>query len=137
VLREVRYRIGTPGFRTREITLVTTRLDAEAYCVSDLAELYRQRWPVEVCQTQPVKMTWCPLRRASWTINNLRGLLKREHVGDIHVLSGDDDFPDQALRDGLAFVKGEPVQIGPQQAPKGFGVLNDLLPMPRPLLHTS
>jgi hypothetical protein len=39
VLREVRYRIGMPGFRTREITLVTTLLDAEAYRVSDLAEL--------------------------------------------------------------------------------------------------
>jgi Transposase DDE domain len=52
VLREVRYRIGTPGFRTREITLVTTRLDAEAYCVSDLAELYRQRWQVETSLAQ-------------------------------------------------------------------------------------
>jgi hypothetical protein len=52
VLREVRYRIGTPGFRTREITLVTTRLDAEAYCVSDLADLYRQRWQVETSLAQ-------------------------------------------------------------------------------------
>jgi hypothetical protein len=49
---EVRYRIGTPGFRTREITLVTTRLNAEAYCVSDLAELYRQRWQVETSLAQ-------------------------------------------------------------------------------------
>jgi hypothetical protein len=47
VLREVRYRIGTSGFRTREITLVTTLLDAETYGVNDLAELYRQRWQVE------------------------------------------------------------------------------------------
>jgi hypothetical protein len=38
--------MGTSGFRTREITLVTTRLDAETYGVSDLAELYRQRWQV-------------------------------------------------------------------------------------------
>ena len=52
MLREVRYRIGTPGFRTREITLVTTLLDAEAYCVSDLAELYRQRWQVETALAQ-------------------------------------------------------------------------------------
>jgi IS4 transposase len=52
VLREVRYRIGTPGFRTREITLVTTLLDAEAYGVSDLAELYRQRWQVETSLAQ-------------------------------------------------------------------------------------
>jgi Transposase DDE domain len=52
VLREVRYRIGTPGFRTREITLVTTLLDAETYGVSDLAELYRQRWQVETALAQ-------------------------------------------------------------------------------------
>jgi DDE family transposase len=51
-LREVRYRIATSGFRTREITLVTTLLDAETYCVSDLAELYRQRWQVETALAQ-------------------------------------------------------------------------------------
>jgi putative transposase len=50
VLREVRYRIGTSGFRTREITLITTLLDAETCGVRDLAELYRQRWPVESSQ---------------------------------------------------------------------------------------
>jgi hypothetical protein len=46
VLREVRYRISTPGFRTREITLVTTLLEAEIYRVADLAELYRLRWQI-------------------------------------------------------------------------------------------
>jgi hypothetical protein len=48
----VRYQIGTPGFRTRQITLVTTRLDAAAYRVSDLAELYRQGWQVETALAQ-------------------------------------------------------------------------------------
>jgi hypothetical protein len=43
----VRYHLRTPGFRTREITLVTTRLDTEVYSVPDLAELYRRRWQVE------------------------------------------------------------------------------------------
>jgi Transposase DDE domain len=47
VLREVRYHLSTPGFRTREITLVTTLLDPEVYSVPDLAELYRRRWQVE------------------------------------------------------------------------------------------
>jgi hypothetical protein len=47
VLREVRDHIGTPGVRTRQITLVTTRLDPAVYRVADLAELYGQRWPVE------------------------------------------------------------------------------------------
>jgi DDE family transposase len=39
VLREVRYAISRPGVRTRQITLVTTLLDAERYRVADLAEL--------------------------------------------------------------------------------------------------
>jgi Transposase DDE domain len=52
VLREVRYQIGTPGFRTRQITLVTTLVDAAVYGVADLAELYRQRWQVETSLAQ-------------------------------------------------------------------------------------
>jgi hypothetical protein len=47
VLREVRYHRSTPGFRPREITLVTTLLDPEIYAVPDLAELSRRRWQVE------------------------------------------------------------------------------------------
>jgi hypothetical protein len=38
-LREVRYQINTPGLRTRQVTLVTTRLDATGSRVDDLAEL--------------------------------------------------------------------------------------------------
>jgi len=51
----VRDHIGRPGFRTREITLVTTLLDAEISRVADLAELYHQRWRVEtsLAQLQP------------------------------------------------------------------------------------
>jgi hypothetical protein len=47
-LRLVRYRVETRGFRTEEVTLVTTLLDAEAYPVSALAELYFQRWNIEL-----------------------------------------------------------------------------------------
>jgi hypothetical protein len=47
VLREVRYHIGTPGFRRGQITPVPTLIDPEVYHVADLAELYRQRWQVE------------------------------------------------------------------------------------------
>jgi IS4 transposase len=50
VLREGRYRIGTLGFRTRQVTLETTLLNAALYRVADLAELYRQRWQVEISQ---------------------------------------------------------------------------------------
>ena len=51
-LREVRYYVGRSGFRTRQITLVTTLLDAERYRVADLAELYHQRWRVETALAQ-------------------------------------------------------------------------------------
>ena len=51
VLREVRYPLGMPGFRTHQITLITTLLDAAVYRVADLAELYRWRWQVETSLT--------------------------------------------------------------------------------------
>jgi Transposase DDE domain len=47
VVRVLRYSVGRPGFRTKEVTLVTTLLDADLYPLLDLAELYRQRWQVE------------------------------------------------------------------------------------------
>ena len=47
LVRELRYRTGCPGFRVREVTLVTTLLDAEFYPLVDLAALYRRRWEVE------------------------------------------------------------------------------------------
>jgi hypothetical protein len=47
VLREGRDHIGRPGFRTREIPLVTTLLDAAIDRVAALAERYHQRWRVE------------------------------------------------------------------------------------------
>ena len=47
VVRELRYRIEVPGFRTQEVTLVTTLWDAELYPAAALAELYGTRWRVE------------------------------------------------------------------------------------------
>jgi Transposase DDE domain len=46
-VRELRYTIARRGFRTRCVTLVTTLLDAEAYPLEALAELYGARWRVE------------------------------------------------------------------------------------------
>ncbi len=46
-VRELRYPVGQPGFRTRWVTLVTTLLDAELYPLLELAELYRRRWQAE------------------------------------------------------------------------------------------
>jgi hypothetical protein len=47
-VRELRYRVDVPGYRVREITLVTTLLDAAAYPAEALAELYFRRWQVEI-----------------------------------------------------------------------------------------
>jgi hypothetical protein len=47
VLRELRYRVVQAGFRSREITLVTTLRDAARYRAAALAKLYRLRWRVE------------------------------------------------------------------------------------------
>ena len=46
-VRELRYTIHEKGFRPKEITLVTTLLDAERYSPDDLAEVFRQRWEIE------------------------------------------------------------------------------------------
>jgi hypothetical protein len=50
--REVRDHLGTPGFRTRQITLVTTLLDGAISRGADRAELYHQRWRVETSRAQ-------------------------------------------------------------------------------------
>jgi hypothetical protein len=42
----------------------------------------------------------------------------------VHFFSRDDDFADQALRDGLPFFKRELRQIRPQQWAKGRGIVD-------------
>jgi len=48
LVRHLRYRINIKGFRTRQVTLATTLLDAKKYDANELAALYRQRWQVEL-----------------------------------------------------------------------------------------
>jgi hypothetical protein len=48
IVRELRFAIRVPGMRTREVTLVTTLLDALRYPAAELAQLYFDRWQVEV-----------------------------------------------------------------------------------------
>ena len=55
-VRHLRYRHQRKGFRTRELTLVTT-LDWDTYSVDSLAELYRRRWEVENTQAKCVSRT--------------------------------------------------------------------------------
>lgn len=47
VVRELRYRVPRRGYRTREVTLVTTLVDAERYPAQELAGLYASRWRIE------------------------------------------------------------------------------------------
>jgi hypothetical protein len=48
VVRELRFHIRERGCRTQVVTLVTTLLDPVRYPKHALAELYRQRWRIEV-----------------------------------------------------------------------------------------
>jgi hypothetical protein len=47
IVRELRYQVPSGHCRTREVTLVTTLLDAALYPAPELAELYGQRWRIE------------------------------------------------------------------------------------------
>src|SRR5256885_13652610 len=82
-----------------------------------------------MCQTQPIKMSWCPLRLWRQVPSNLRGRVKREHEMHVHLFSRDTNFADQASGDGLPFSKRELFQIVPQQLAKGGCIIDHLLPM--------
>jgi hypothetical protein len=47
-IREFRYRIVRPGYRTRTIVVATTLLSDEQYSVADISKLYRLRWDAEI-----------------------------------------------------------------------------------------
>ena len=47
-MRELRYEVSRPSFRVRVVTLVATLSDSEVYSLSDLSNLYRKRWQVEL-----------------------------------------------------------------------------------------
>jgi IS4 transposase len=47
-LREVRVVVHQKGFRTKELIVVTTLLEAEQYSAAEIAILYRRRWQAEL-----------------------------------------------------------------------------------------
>ena len=47
-VREVKVHVNQPGFRTESLLVVTTLVDAETVTKDDVAELYHQRWLVEL-----------------------------------------------------------------------------------------
>ncbi len=47
-VRELRVQVERPGFRVNDLVLVTTLLDAEEYTKEELADLFLQRWNIEL-----------------------------------------------------------------------------------------
>jgi len=47
-VRELKVHVAIPGFRVRQLVVVTTLTDAERYPKSELARLFRQRWHAEL-----------------------------------------------------------------------------------------
>ena len=47
-LRQIKVTVNQPGFRVSSFYIITTLLDAQAYGVDEIAELYYQRWDVEL-----------------------------------------------------------------------------------------
>jgi Transposase DDE domain len=75
-IRETRVRVQQPGFRCRNMIVVSTLLDAETVTASDLAELYRARWNAELDlrslkQTMQMDILRCKtpelVRKEIWT----------------------------------------------------------------------
>jgi hypothetical protein len=48
LLREVHYYICIPGYRTKQVTLITTLLDPRLYPTLELIKIYEARWDVEL-----------------------------------------------------------------------------------------
>ncbi|MBV9921636.1 MAG: IS4 family transposase [Pseudonocardia sp.] len=48
VVRELRFEVLAPGCRVKQVTLVTTLLDAERHPAAELAQAYFDRWQAEV-----------------------------------------------------------------------------------------
>jgi hypothetical protein len=47
-VRELRFKVVQPGFRVDELVLVTTMVGAELYSKEELADLFLQRWHIEL-----------------------------------------------------------------------------------------
>uniref|UniRef100_UPI0035CBCA16 IS4 family transposase n=1 Tax=uncultured Nostoc sp. TaxID=340711 RepID=UPI0035CBCA16 len=48
IVREIYFYIFIPGFRTEQVSLITTLLDTQAYSTLDITSLYQERWDVEI-----------------------------------------------------------------------------------------
>jgi hypothetical protein len=55
-MREVQVQVHQPGFRVKSFVAITTLVDAEEYPQDDIAELYHQRWLIEL-DIRAIKIT--------------------------------------------------------------------------------
>jgi Transposase DDE domain len=76
VVRQLLYPVERSGYRTKEVTLVTTLLDADMYPLLELAELYRQRWQAE----QHLRDLKTTLHMDMLRCKTIDGVLKELHV---------------------------------------------------------
>jgi hypothetical protein len=93
-----------------------------------------RRWRMEMCQSQPIKLTWSPLMLFRLATDSLRGRFKRENEMDVNFFSSNNGLADQALSYDLTIFKRELFEILTEQSMEGLGVVNYLLPMNRLLL---
>ena len=67
MVREVRFQVRIPGYRTRNVTLVTTLLDAPRYSARALARLDAKHWQVEEAQPDYTsRRRWVARRRVAY-----------------------------------------------------------------------
>jgi hypothetical protein len=76
----------------KQTKILVTNLDE--LTPSQVVSIYQRRWAVEVCQTQPIKMPWCPLRLFRQMRRYLRGGCKRENELEVYGFSRHNDFVD-------------------------------------------
>ena len=87
-VREARVYITQPGFRTKDIIIVTTLLDPIQYTKEELADLYRQRWNNEldlrsIKSTMQMEILRCKtpalVRKEVWTHVLAYNLIRTDH----------------------------------------------------------
>ena len=102
-LREIRYNVVQPGYRSSTITIATTLTDAEVYSAEDIAELYGFRWNSEldirsIKQSMNLAHVRCKspemVRKELWT--QTRGARPRDSVAIPELASAVAHAPDPA-----------------------------------------
>lgn len=76
-LREIRKRVETPGFRVRDLVVMTTLLDPVASSHDAVLDLYQQRWHAELDLRSIKQFLQMDVLRCQQTLNEFRsGLLR-------------------------------------------------------------